>query len=73
MCLLFSIFIIVSSIIRTVLFFKALPHLDLSLGLLLKIYGTGFFFDCVTFFYCAMPVALYLALVPDKIFNYSWR
>lgn len=73
MYLLFSIFIVVSSIIRTVLLFKALPHLDLSLVLLLRIYGTGFFFDCVTFFYCAMPFALYLTLAPDKIFNHSWH
>lgn len=71
--LLFSTFVVISFVIRTILLLKALPQLDLSLGLCLKIYGTGLFFDFVTFSYCAIPFVLYLVLVPDRIFNHTWH
>ncbi len=69
---LFSIVIIFSTVTRTVLLVKALPNLDLTPLLLLKIYGVGFFFDCVTYSYFAIPFALVAALLPDKVFNSGW-
>jgi phosphoglycerol transferase MdoB-like AlkP superfamily enzyme len=69
----FLIFISISACIRTVLLFLALPHLDLGPWLLCKVYGTGFFFDTITFFYWAIPFAFYLVLVPDRVFNHAWH
>ncbi|MBT0653276.1 LTA synthase family protein [Geomobilimonas luticola] len=69
---LFAIIVIFSTITRTILLIKALPNLDLSPFLLLKIYGVGFFFDCVTYSYFAIPFALVAVLLPDKVFNGRW-
>ncbi|GFE57567.1 LTA synthase family protein [Geobacter sp. AOG1] len=69
---LFSIVILFSTVTRTILLVKALPNLDLNPLLLLKIYGVGFFFDCVTYSYFAIPFALVATLLPDKVFNSGW-
>jgi phosphoglycerol transferase MdoB-like AlkP superfamily enzyme len=69
----FLIFISISTVIRTALLFLALPHLDLGPWLLCKVYGTGFFFDTITFFYWAIPFAFYLVLVPDRVFSHAWH
>lgn len=61
-----------SAVTRTILLVKALPQLDLSLILLVKIYAVGFFFDCVTFTYFAIPFVLVLMVLPDKVFNSSF-
>lgn len=66
--LLFALFIAVSTITRTTLLIKALPSLDVSLIILIKIYAAGFFYDAVTFSYFVVPYALYAILVPDRIF-----
>lgn len=66
--LLFALFIAVSTITRTTLLIKALPNLDISLIILIKIYAVGFFYDAVTFTYFVIPYALYAILVPDRIF-----
>jgi hypothetical protein len=64
----FLIFIAVSTITRTTLLIKALPNLDISFIILIKIYAVGFFYDAVTFTYFVIPYALYVMLAPDKIF-----
>ncbi len=69
--LLFLVFTVFSLITRTVLLFQALPNLDMSLLLLAKIYGMGFFFDCVTFSYFSIPFVLYAILAPDRLFNFK--
>lgn len=69
---LFAVVIIFSTVTRTILLVKALPNLDVSPLLLLKIYGVGFFFDCVTYSYFAIPFAVVAALLPDKVFNSGW-
>jgi phosphoglycerol transferase MdoB-like AlkP superfamily enzyme len=63
---LWLIVIIFSTITRTVLLLKALPHLELTPLLMAKIYGVGFLFDCVTFSYAAIPFTLALILLPDR-------
>ncbi|MCL4490536.1 MAG: LTA synthase family protein [Nitrospirae bacterium] len=67
--LFFSFFLTVSFAIRTVLLVKSLPMLDPTVWLLIKIYGTGLFYDAVTMLYFALPFVLYLILVPDKIYR----
>lgn len=58
-----------SMVTRTILLVKSLPNLDLGPVLLVKIYTVGFFFDCVTFSYCAIPLVLVLIILPDRVFN----
>jgi phosphoglycerol transferase MdoB-like AlkP superfamily enzyme len=65
--LLAAVFVVLSFVVRTALFMRALPGVDLSPLLLLKIYGVGFFFDCVTLTYFALPFALCLVLAPATI------
>lgn len=48
---------------------KSLPQLDLNPVLLVKIYTVGFFFDCVTFSYCAVPLVCVVVILPDRLFN----
>lgn len=69
---LWIIIIIFSVLTRTILLVKSLPQLDLSLMLFLKIYAVGFFFDCVTFTYFAIPFVLALVVLPDRVFNSSF-
>jgi phosphoglycerol transferase MdoB-like AlkP superfamily enzyme len=66
---LWLIIIVFSAITRTILLVKSLPQLDLAPLLLVKIYAVGFFFDCVTFSYGAIPLVLVAVVLPDKIFN----
>jgi phosphoglycerol transferase MdoB-like AlkP superfamily enzyme len=69
--LLFFVFLTFSLVTRTFLLVKALPNLDPTLFLLAKIYGVGFFFDCVTFSYFAIPFFLYGLFVPDRVFGWK--
>lgn len=66
---LWLIIIVFSAVTRTILLVKSLPQLDLNPLLLLKIYAVGFFFDCVTFSYSAIPLVLILIILPDRPFN----
>jgi phosphoglycerol transferase MdoB-like AlkP superfamily enzyme len=61
--------IVFSVLTRTILLVKSLPQLDLNPLLLAKIYAVGFFFDCVTFSYFAIPFLLVLVILPDRVFN----
>ncbi|HET6419794.1 MAG TPA: sulfatase-like hydrolase/transferase [Geobacteraceae bacterium] len=67
--LLFLIFIAFSVVTRTVLLCEALPVLKPNAFQLAKIYGCGFFFDCVTFSYILIPFVIYAMFTPDRIFN----
>src|SRR5512147_2749154 len=67
--LLFLIFLAFCLVTRTVLLCKALPGLETSPLLLAKIYGCGFFFDCVTFSYLSVPFVIYAIVAPDRVFN----
>ncbi|MFZ4855463.1 MAG: LTA synthase family protein [Desulfuromonadaceae bacterium] len=61
--------IVFSAVTRTVLLVKSLPQLDLNPLLFIKIYAVGFFFDCVTFSYAAIPLVLIVVILPDRLFN----
>ncbi|HZV82105.1 MAG TPA: LTA synthase family protein [Geobacteraceae bacterium] len=67
--LLLTVTIITSLITRTVLLVKSLPNLELTPLLLAKIYAVGLYFDCVTFSYILIPIALLLIISPDKLYN----
>src|SRR6266702_178146 len=66
---LWMIIVVFSVVTRTILLVKSFPQLDLSLLLLMKIYAVGFFFDCVTFTYFAIPLVLISIILPDRVFN----
>jgi phosphoglycerol transferase MdoB-like AlkP superfamily enzyme len=66
---LWLIVIVFSILTRTILLIKSLPSLELNPLLLVKIYAVGFFFDCVTFSYAAIPLVLITVVLPDKAFN----
>lgn len=65
-----AVFVVLSFVIRTALFIRALPDVDLSPLLLLKVYSVGFFYDCVTLIYFAVPLALFLTFVPGRIYRH---
>ena len=69
LCLLFLVFLASSLVTRTVLLFLAVPNMDITPLQIVKIYGIGFFFDCVTFSYLSIPFFLYALFVPDRWFN----
>jgi len=63
------IILVFSFLTRTILVVKSLSQLDLNPLLFVKIYAVGFFFDCVTFSYFAIPFVLVAIILPDKLFN----
>lgn len=65
-----AIFLALSFAVRTALFLRALPGVDLGPLLLLKVYGVGFLYDCVTLTYFAIPFALYLTFAPGRIYRH---
>jgi phosphoglycerol transferase MdoB-like AlkP superfamily enzyme len=69
---LWLIIIVFSAVTRTILLVKSLPQLDLDPLLVVKIYAVGFFFDCVTFSYFAIPFVLVAVILPDRLFNSSF-
>jgi len=67
--LLLSIFLSISFTTRTVLLFKSFSHLDLTFLNFIQIYLVGGLYDLIAFFYYIAPFALYIILMPTKIFN----
>ncbi len=63
---LLGLFVALSTATRGVLLHQAWTALDAGPWLLATIFATGFFFDCVTFSYFAIPFALVLLLLPDR-------
>ncbi|MDD2734980.1 MAG: LTA synthase family protein [Desulfuromonadaceae bacterium] len=61
--------VVFSVLTRTILLVKSLPQLDLKPLLFVKIYAVGFFFDCVTFSYCVIPLVVIVVILPDRVFN----
>jgi len=66
MLVLFGLFLGLSTATRVILLLQAWGALDAGPRLLAMIFATGFFFDCVTFSYIAIPFALVLLLLPDR-------
>ncbi len=65
----FLLFAALSTAIRLLLLARAWANVDAEPLLLAKIFGVGFFYDCVTFSFIAIPYVLLSTLLPDKVFN----
>lgn len=64
----FSLFAVISLLIRTAFLFKERTEIDFSFLTFLEIYGIGFFLDFVTFTYFSFIPLLYYTLVPNQFF-----
>jgi len=64
------VFLFQSLAVRLVLFVKSLPGMTLEPLVLLKMWSVGFFYDCVTFTYCAIPFTLLLMAVPERFYRH---
>ncbi len=67
--LFFMIFVSTSFLTRTVILVKALPMVNLSVWLLIKIYCVGLFYDVATMLYFAIPFVIYLTIIPDRVYQ----
>jgi len=63
------IFLFLSFVSRTSLLITDAGSVDLGIFSLIKIYSVGLFYDFLAAMYYVMPLALYLLLMPNKIFN----
>lgn len=68
--LLSLVFLLQSLAIRIVLAVKALPGMTLDPIVLLKMLSVGILYDCITFAYCAIPFALFLVLLPERVYRH---
>ena len=69
--LLIFIFIFVSFITRTILLLKSISLVDIGPMDFIQLYLTGLFYDTVASLYYISPFVIYLALIPQKVFNSS--
>ncbi len=67
--LLIVIFAVISLTSRIILLFAKFDQLDVGLVTLTKLFLVGLFYDFVAALYYVAPVAAYVALMPDRIFN----
>lgn len=65
---LFALLVIISAVLRTVLLISVWRDAAPSVALVLEEYAVGFFFDCITFSYAAIPFVLYLLFIPERFF-----
>lgn len=65
------VFLAASLVLRTALLISSRAEIDVGAVGLLKVYGVGLVFDLLTCMCCMVPVALYLLLLPDRLFH--WR
>ena len=63
------VFLAVNLLLRVALCCRAWHSMDLGLPQLAGTFLVGLLFDLVTFFYLALPAALFLTLVPDRLFR----
>ena len=63
----------VSTTTRIVLFFHSLPELDAPIEQLFMILPIGFFYDLVTCFYGFALFALYLFVIPQRLYQTVWH
>jgi len=67
--LLIILFIGISFVSRTALLVTDFSYIDFNFFSLLKIYSFGFLYDLIASLYYIAPFALYLIVLPNKIFN----
>ncbi len=59
----------VSFVTRTLLLLGDIAEVDSSVSALVKVYGVGLFYDLVSALYFVLPLALYLLVMPQRIFR----
>jgi len=69
----FLLFLAFSLIARFTLLAVAWPELDGGLWTLIKIFLSGLFYDCAAFSYIGAALALYLLVLPEKIYAAPWH
>jgi len=67
----FTIFIVVNFLTRVGLGFVEFGNIDLSIITIIKTFAIGLFYDIVAGFYYFIFLALYLLLIPTKIYNFA--
>ena len=66
-------FVAISFLTRLALLFKSFPLVDHSLPTLLAMFFWGFVYDLAAASYFVIPVTIYLALLPERIFRSGWH
>lgn len=69
----FLLFLGSSLLTRFTLLAMAWPELDGGLWVLLKIFAAGLLYDCAAFSYAGAGLALYLLLLPEKLYAAGWH
>ena len=67
--LLIAIFVILSFIVRVVLMYQSYVLMDLNIVSLVKLFSIGLFYDFVASIFYVSVLGVFLALIPNKIFN----
>ncbi len=62
-----------SLLTRLTLLVLAWPNLDGGLRVLIKMFAAGLLYDCAAFSYAGGALALYLLVLPEKIYAASWH
>lgn len=62
------VFVLLSLATRIALLLQSITDVDMTARDLFAIFGTGLFYDAVTFSYIMVALVIYLALVPEKVF-----
>jgi phosphoglycerol transferase MdoB-like AlkP superfamily enzyme len=58
---------------RLVLLIMAWPELAHGPWLLVKIFLSGLLYDCAAFSYAAAPLAVYLLVLPERVYAHNWH
>ncbi|MGO4877961.1 LTA synthase family protein [Pedobacter psychrotolerans] len=66
-------FLTCSFVIRTILLILSFSHADFSFFEILKCYAVGLFFDAGTALIMTSCYALYLLLLPDRLYRQKWN
>jgi len=61
-------FISLALISRILLMFSSFGQVDFGILLLVKMFFVGFFYDFIAVFYYLAPLAVYITLMPNKLF-----
>lgn len=69
--LIFSVYLIISALTRTLLLIKSFDMVDTTIIELLRIYLIGAFYDFVSISYLAIPFIIYLLFIPQKFFGHK--
>ena len=62
-----------SFLTRVVLLGLAAGELEPGAFLLFKVFAAGLLYDCAAFAYAGAPLALYLLLLPEKVYSHPWH